>query len=474
MMASFDRVLEIFYDLCSIPHPSGHTEGIREYLHAFAKKNDLYCHEDKGHNILIKKGGTLKSKPVILQAHIDMVGVSDDPSIDMAKHKIETYIDGDYLKAKGTTLGGDDGIGVAYILALLEDKDLISPPIEGLFTVDEETGMDGAVNLEMDYLEGKRLINIDSEDEGELLSSSAGGAHLTIYPEVTREKMSGTLCKIEVSGLYGGHSGQEIKRRGLNAIKVLFDNLHCLEEMNLVGLVSIKGGEALNIIPKCAVMEVVTPDAKKLIDEIKKAERELKNTYASTDPNLKLECSVVKENGEFDSVEARSLKTALASVHKIPCGVIKTSPQDDTFVVLSANYGKVSLSSLDTTLTLQVSFRGNDDDEKAELLENVETALKKFKTLKYVIDAIYPGWKYQKSELREIMKGVYKDMYGKEMKEMAIHAGLECGYFIKKRPSIDATSIGPNVYDVHTTSERLSLSSSKRVFEYIIKVLEKL
>lgn len=473
MSTAFSDVMKYFKEISAIPHPSGHTEGVQEYLVSFAKEHSLKYSRDKVGNVVIYKDGDASREPLVLQAHMDMVAVSTDGNKDLTKEGLVLEEKAGFLSAVGTSLGADDGIGCAYILALLSDDTLSTPPLEALFTVDEETGMDGAIGFDMALLKGKRLINLDSEDEGEILSSSAGGAHFASEYELSETKFKRSRIDIAVENLTGGHSGSEIHKRGANAIVVLCSVLKELSYKFGISLYSISGGEALNIIPKSASATIYVKNKDQVLSAIKALEEEYREEYKQSDPNLRISAVSGIDEETVQSATDDSTFKALSYITGYPNGVIEMNAEVPSVVMTSLNLGKIQaeIGKNLNRLMFIFSIRSNSDEKKTEFLKTLEEkALSQ--NVHYVIDAIYPSWKYKPSPLRDKMKLIYSDMYKKPMKEVIIHAGLECGYFLKKDPSLDAVSIGPDLSGVHTTEEKLNLASAERVFDYLKRVVQ--
>lgn len=473
MSTTFFDVMKYFRELSAIPHPSGHTEKVQDYLVSFARGQGFKYTKDKVGNVVIYKDGDKNREPLILQAHMDMVAVSTDKTKDLTKESIVLEEKGGFLSAKSTSLGADDGIGVAYILALLSDNSLNTPPLEAVFTVDEETGMDGAIGFDMALLKGTRLINIDSEDEGEILSSSAGGAHFTSEYVLDATKQNRYRIDISVLGLTGGHSGSEIHKRGANAIVVLCSVLKELSYKFGISLYSISGGEALNVIPKSASATIYVRNKEQVLVTLKNLELELKEKYSAPDPNLSIKANADLNETEVVSSTDDSTFKALSYITNFPNGVIEMNTEVRDVVMTSLNLGKIEFECGQNANKLMFIFsiRSNSDEKKIDFLKTLEQRAID-QNIHYVIDAIYPSWKYKESPLRNKMMAIYEDMYKKPMKEVIIHAGLECGYFLKKNPDLDATSIGPNLSGVHTTEEKLDLASAERVFDYLKRVVE--
>jgi len=462
------KVFSFFEEISKIPHPSSNTSQIADYIESFAKSRGLWYKRDNADNVIIRKPATKgfeNRRTVILQGHTDMVAdkVKGCP-IDMDKEGLKIYRDGDFIRAEGTTLGADDGIAVAYILAILDSDDIEHPELEGLFTSDEEIGLIGATALDTSLLRGKTMINIDSDDEGIFTVGCAGGLRMDFTLPYERKEESSNTYKITVSGLQGGHSGTEIDKGRENAIKVLIDVIGNAASINLS---EISGGNADNAIPRsaeCTVsLESDTWVKEKLIPTV--IER-----YKKTEPQMKISVEPVgKLLPVFDTVSTAKI---FKFIKRMPTGVYNMSAEIPGLVETSSNLGIVGMS--EGRVTLSTSLRSSKNEEKDALKASLRSLAEE-----YHADATergaYPAWEYKSdSHLRDIMRDVYINEYGKEPQIITIHAGLECGIFSEKIPGLDCVSIGPDNFDIHTTEERLSISSSARVWDYLLKVLKKI
>ncbi len=465
--------LDYFKEICAIPHGSGNTKAISDYLVKFAKDKGLEYHQDSFNNVIIIKEAAkgLDKKPaVIIQGHMDMVAVKEpDATIDMEKEGLRLLSDGDFLYAEGTSLGGDDGVAVAYGLAILDDDSLKLPRIELVVTVDEEIGMLGADAIDLSPCKGQLLLNIDSEDEGIFLVSCAGGARIDLkYPCETLENPSGDVYKISISGLIGGHSGTEIDKGRANAIVLMSKILKKLSDAKKIsGIEYISGGTADNAICNACEAVILSDEIEPELFEIIKYE--VLEKYLSTEKNALIELKKLNESAG----DLTWLKDSEGGLEKfltsLPNGVIAMSRDIEGLVETSLNQGIISTN--ETGVSLSLSVRSNVDDKKAELIRQILDIATTHHTISCV-RGDYPGWAYRKdSYLREKMIEVYRNMYGCDPKVEALHAGLECGIFNKKIANLDAVSFGPNILDIHTTKERLSLSSLERVYDYLVKVL---
>lgn len=470
------RVFKFFEEICAIPHGSGNIKQISDYLVAFAKKRGLEYRQDESYNVIIRKPAANGStgSPVILQGHMDMVAVKtkDNPK-DMEKEGLDLYIDGDYIKADRTSLGGDDGIAVAYALAILDSDDIKHPEIEAIFTVDEEIGMLGAEAIDCSDIKGRVMLNIDSEEEGIFLSSCAGGARVTAKYRGERTEETGVLLKLVVSGVTSGHSGTDIIYQRANANVIMGRLLFELSLKHNYFLDTINGGEKDNSIPPyCeAVIMVDENDIEYVKETVDKSISVIKEEYSVTDNNMKIDVYNQGKSKKEVFGYALTQKLILAFTH-IPDGVIKMSNDIDGLVQTSLNLGIVKTEN--ESVVMAYLLRSSVDSEKEYLLNRV-TSMINLLGGEYSISGQYPAWEYKKeSELRRIMTSSYKKLFGKEAEIQAMHAGVECGLFAKKIKGLDCISFGPDIVDIHTYNERLSISSVLRTWDLIIDILEEL
>lgn len=461
------RVFHYFEQLCAIPHGSGDTDRISEYCVSVAESLGLNHSKDHLNNVIIYKPaspGYEDREPVILQGHLDMVCEKDaDCDLDFTTDGLRLKTDGEWVFAQGTTLGGDDGIAVAMALAVLEDDTLPHPPIEAVFTTDEETGMYGAEGLDASVLNGKILLNIDSECEGILTVSCAGGARAEITLPLTREE-NRTPCKTVVfKGLAGGHSGVEINKGRINADILMGEFLANLPEESRV--VTLFGGTKDNAIPSRAQCTVATTaDLSKLANTFESLYR------TQNDPGLTVEITDAPTADTcFDKESTGRIAGFLTTV---PNGVQAMSKHIEGLVETSLNLGQ--LNHDDQSLTATFSVRSSVNEEKEALLKTLQSVAEGFGGT-FESRGHYPAWEYKKdSRLRETMIRVYRDQYGKEPVVEAIHAGLECGFFCDKIPGLDAVSFGPDMQDIHTPRERLNIASTARTYAYLCAILKEL
>ena len=462
-----DRVFYHFSKIASIPHGSGNTAAIADYCLKFAADNGLKGKKDEFGNVIIKKSasnGYEKHPTVILQGHLDMVcEKTPDCNIDFKKDGLTLRLDGDLLSAEGTTLGADDGIAVAMILAILESAELCHPNIEAVFTVDEETGMSGAENLDASALCGKTLINIDSGEEGVLTVGCAGGAKIDIKLPMNTEENSGTAQKITVSGLLGGHSGIDINKGRLNADMLLGK---FLKELPFeYRLVSISGGFKDNVIPNLAECIIVCDE-----DLTSYTAEFTKNNYTESDPDMAI--TVTPANGISACYDKASTDKVTQFLSTIKFGITAMNPDIPNAVQSSQNLG-VLTSSADKIHAV-LSVRSSVAADKQAMLDELK-AVSDNLGAEMSTHGHYPAWEYRKdSPLRKTMESVYLKLYGDSPTVETVHAGLECGLWGEKIKNLDAVSMGPDMWDIHTVNERLSVSSTKRTYKYLCEVLKEI
>lgn len=471
-----NSVFKFFEEICSIPHGSGNVDQISDYLVKFAKDRSLEYYQDELKNVIIMKEaakGYEQEKPVIIQGHMDMVAVkTPDSGIDLEKDGLSLGIDGDYIYAEHTSLGGDDGIAVAYALALLDSDSLQHPRLEAILTVDEEVGLDGAKGIDLSMLKGKQLINIDSEEEGFLLTSCAGGCSLKCGIPFVREKREGVLYEISMTGLLGGHSGIEIHKERGNANCLMGRLLYQAAKAVPVSLISLEGGEKDNAIPKAAKAAVLISesDAADFEAAVQKFEGAMQHELAVKDPGAKVKLE--KKGAAVDNCLTKEAFDRITTyLIAFPNGVQAMSASIKGLVETSVNLGVMKLE--ENEFKTAGAVRSSVQTSKDYLIDRI-TGLCAMAGGAYSQEGDYPAWEYKlESPLRDKMLSVYKDMYGKDMIPQAIHAGLECGLLSGKIEGLDCVSIGPDMFHVHTTDEKLSISSTKRVWEYLVEVLKR-
>ena len=467
------EVFGFFEALCAIPHGSGNTRAISDYLVSFARERGLRVEQDELGDVLIFKDGTPgyeNHAPVILQGHMDMVCDKDpDCTLNFETDGLDVTHDDQVVFARGTTLGGDDGIAVAYCMALLDSKDLPHPPLEVVITVDEETGMYGAKAIDLSGLRGRRLINIDSEDEGIFTVSCAGGARANFFLKTPRHAVYGPCIRLSVDGLAGGHSGAEIDRNRANANKVMGEFLAEIKRRMPLCMTAISGGSKDNAIPRSCTCSLVAMgmDLEPINEIAAQLQEKIRSEY--NEP----EALVSAEN--IDALGGNALSTqdtdkVIGLLCGAPNGIQSRMASDPSMVQTSLNLGIVSMD--DEGFRMSFSVRSSVNQEKEALVEQLDKLAKMYDT-EFETRGHYPAWEYQEqSPLRELMVSEYEKMFGKKPQVVGIHAGLECGMFGEKIPGLDAVSIGPQMHDVHTSRERLEIGSTARTWELLKAVLK--
>lgn len=473
-----ESVFHFFEEISQIPHGSGNTGAISDYLKAFADKRGLFCRQDTlGNIVIIREASPAREaeEPYILQAHMDMVAVcAPGVQIDMNKEPLRLKVEDGRIFAEGTSLGGDDGIGVAYCLAVLDAETLPLPRLEVILTVDEETGMEGATGIDLSMLRGRRMINLDQEEEGIFITSCAGGARVDVEIPLEREEAPGEayrFVEFRITGLAGGHSGTEIGK-GLGNANWLMGSLLCgLSQRYDIRLARMKGGLADNAIPREAeaVVLVREVDVPEILSYAEAEEQRIRAKLREKDPGFMLEI-LCHDGTVFDMIcTKRTTKEALSCLCKLPNGVVAMSRDVEGLVETSLNLGVLSLQ--EECLRLQYAVRSSVDEDKEALCRQMRQTAERAGAKASVRNA-YPGWAYRKdSPLREKMVRIYEEMYGRKPVLEAIHAGLECGILAGKIPDLDCVSIGPDLQNVHTAGESMDIESVGRVWAYLLEVL---
>ena len=471
---------EVFYyfeDICSIPHGSGNTQKISDYCVNFAKEHGLNYWQEECGNVVIWKDATSgyeQADTVILQGHMDMVAVKDaDCPLDLEKDGLIPEVDGAWIQAKGSSLGGDDGIAVAYALAILAADDIPHPALEVVFTVGEEVGLVGATALDTSDLKGKILMNIDSEDDGIFLIGCAGAATVACCLPVKKETVYGQQYVWHTEGLMGGHSGSEIDKKRANANVVMGRFLYGLKREADYEIISMTGGQKDNAITREAVCDILV--SKEEMDAVKayasKVEKGLREEYNGSDKGISIQ---ITEAGHESAkvLHPTSREKVLFYLMEVPFGIQKMSANIEGLVETSTNIGIVSLS--EDEFFASSGVRSSVEAARNALSDKIQY-LTEFLGGEYEIQGAYPAWEYRKeSPLRDKMVEVYETMYGQKPEVVAIHAGLECGLFYKKIDGLDCVSLGPDMKDIHTSEEVLDIASTERVWKYLVKVLEEL
>ncbi len=464
-------VFGYFEKICSVPHGSKNVGALVDLIEEFAKENNLEYYRDAAENIIIKKPGTCgyeNSESVIIQGHTDMVCEKEaSSSKDMNREGIDLILDGDTITANATTLGADNGIAVAMAMALLAADDIPHPPIEAVFTSDEEIGMLGAAQLDFSKLSAKKMINIDSEDEGIFTVSCAGGCLAEIKIPVSRCKCSAPCYRIKISGLSGGHSGVEIHKGRANSNMLMGRLLGMLAEGGNINLVSADGGLKDNAIPvetACVVscdadIEAIAEQAEKIFCE----------EYRVTDKNISVDVCPTEADSMMDSA---STKKVIALLNCAPNGIIRMSADIEGLVQTSLNMGVLKTNA--DNVYAGFCVRSSVATEKDMLLLRL-SVLADTLGADFTSSGHYPGWEYmENSHLRQIFIEEFEKQYGRSPKIEAIHAGLECGLFSGMIDGLDCISIGPDLSDIHTPRESVSVSSVGRTWDLVLAVLKRL
>ena len=477
-----EKVFHYFAEISKIPRASKKEKEISDWLVKFAKERKLKVIQDEHYNVIIKKKATEGYEdfsPLILQGHMDMVWEKNkDTEFDFSTQGIELVIDGDFLKANGTTLGADNGIAVAYALAILDSDDIKHPALEVVITTDEEDGMSGVANLDFDEFDGKTLINLDTEEYGEVYVSSAGGTRTeTKFIFETKKIGNGyTPISIEVKGLSGGHSGAEIHKNLGNSIKILSEVLYHLSKRYEMSLIHIDGGGKVNAIPREAVAEIAVKLDGDSIDEFKKlAELAFENILKDFKVSDKSPILAIEK------IEEKNLGISLGDtlniinfLHEVPNGVLEMSKHIEGLVETSINIGFISTEIVDGNVKIRIKSlaRSMANDPLNKLVEEI-TDLTRKHDANIKIAASNPSWEYKEdSKIRELIAKSFKEITGNDPVIKAIHAGLECGVFTQNIKGADVVSIGPNIYGAHTPEERMDIKSVGETWEWLLKILE--
>lgn len=470
-------VFKYFEDICGIPHGSRDTKKISDYLVQFAKKQGLRYVQDESNNVIIWKDGTAGYEdhaPVMLQGHMDMVCEKEaDCTIDFTKDGLDLRLEDGIISAKGTTLGGDDGIAVAYALAILASDDIPHPPLEVVLTVDEEIGMLGAAALDASVLKSRTMLNMDSEDEGFFLVSCAGGCTSVAHLPVQREAKIGTALRLVIDGLQGGHSGAEIHKGRANANQLLGRVLYAMQKEADIALYQVQGGSKDNAIPRQAQADLVVEESQKesLYRIAEAQQKELRDEYQYTDAEITISLNEA-EQSEWQPMTKESTQMVIDCLLNLPGGIVAMDPIMDHMVQTSLNMGILTSSKEEVRFSFCV--RSSVDSQKVALVDRLESFIQaKGGTLENAGN--YPAWEYRKdSPLRDTMVATYQKMYGKDPVVQGLHAGVECGLFSGKLPGLDCVSYGPDMKDIHTPKESMCVESVKRTWDFTLEVLKQL
>lgn len=461
-----------FEKLCSIPHGSGNTKQISDYLVSFAKEHNIRYIQDEADNVILFGEGTCgmeDHEPIILQGHLDMVCEKDaDCTLDMAVDGLDIAHDGKVVFAKGTTLGADNGIAVAMGLAILSDNTIPHPPVEVVITSDEEIGLLGAKVIDLSSLKGRKLINLDSEGEGIFTVSCAGGGCASLSLPVERRAVYGPCIRLVVDGLQSGHSGAEIHKNRANANKVMGEFMRRIQQIIPICLTSLAGGAKDNVIPyNCQATLVAMGINLERINAIaEELQAEVRANYA--EPEATVQAFDVDALGG-NSLSTESTAKIIDLLCEAPNGVQSWSKDIEGLVQTSLNMGVIKLGD---AFNVTLSVRSSVNSEKEELLAQLKAMADKYGAA-YSQFGEYPAWEYKKeSQLRDTMVEVYTNLFGKAPEVIALHAGLECGLLSEKVEGLDCVSIGPQMHDIHTSSERIEIGSTERTWKFLLEVLK--
>lgn len=469
-----EGVFRFFEEICAIPHGSGNTKMISDYLVEFAKSRNIRYIQDELNNVIMFVPGTCgleDHEPVIIQGHMDMVCDKDEScTIDMDTQGLDVDHDDKFVFAHGTTLGGDDGIAIAYALAIIDDPSIPHPPLEVVVTVDEETGMFGAAGIDLSMIQGRKLLNIDSEDEGVFTVSCAGGARGTITLTAEKKTVYGPVIRLCVDGLQGGHSGVEIHKNRANADKVMGTLLQRINAMMPLCITGLSGGSKDNAIPRSckATLVAMGTDLERLNNVIADLQQEIRSQY--DEPEAVITGDMVDAFGG-NALSCEDSKKVIDLLCRVPNGVIAWSKDIDGLVQTSLNLGVMTLKD---AFTMTFAVRSSVNQEKRDLLDELSNIAAEFGA-DYSEMGDYPAWEYRKeSPLRDAITQAYRELNGKDAEVVAIHAGLECGLLSEKLPGLDCVSLGPQMHDIHTSREKLDIASTARVWELILRLLQNL
>lgn len=472
-----EKLFQFFEDISAIPRGSSNEKAVSDFLVSFAAARGLWCHQDALHNVIIKKpasAGAESAPAVMLQGHLDMVCEKRADAV----HNFETdgldlIVEDGVLRANGTTLGGDNGIAVALMLTVLDDGALVHPALECVFTTQEETGLGGAAALDKSLLTARTMINLDSEDEGVATVSCAGGMRYTLTRTLTRETLQGTLLRLSIAGLLGGHSGIDIDKERVNADVLMGRLLSRLLHETAGRLVSFAGGTKDNAIPRECTAALIYTDADEAARAVQLAEamaHDFTNEIAGDEPDFS--CAVSAETGAADAMSGADARALIGAVCLAPNGVRRRNLKQDAFVVTSLNLGVVETDA--HTAHLSFAPRSSVASLQADTTDRLALLAETF-GFETEITGAYPGWQFAAvSPVRDCFCESYQALFGSALKIEAIHAGLECGLFSDALPGLDAIAVGPTIRGCHTPDEHLPLDSCERFYRLLCDVLARL
>lgn len=467
------EVFHYFEEISQIPRGTFNTKAISDYCVKFAQDRGLEVIQDELNNVIIKKPGTEgyeESEPVIIQGHVDMVCEKTEVSDhDFMKDPLELYVEDGFVKARDTTLGADDGIAVAIALALLDSDDIPHPPLEAVFTVDEEVGMGGAGGIDLTPLKGKMLINLDSEDEGTIIAGCAGGLSFCMNLPIGRKQVTGDCLEVTIRGLKGGHSGMEIDQQRGNANKLAGRLLNRLNQNMDISLADIQGGAKDNVIPSSCKFTIVVHDSVKAEMIIENMMNIWKQEFGEDEPDLDVVVTKT-ENAEKSVMSDMDMKKVIFFINNCQNGVYGFSRSLKGLVETSDNLGIVGTEENKVTFVLLIR---SSVSSKLEEVKEAFISWAEFLGGTFELSGAYPAWMYKEnSKIRPIVAEVFEKVYGKTPNISTIHAGLECGLLSGKKPELDCVSFGPRMYDIHSVNERLDIASTWRMWNIIKEILK--
>ncbi len=471
------EVFEHFEALSMVPRRTYRDEKISDFLVEFAKTHELEYVQDKVGNVIIYKPGSPgyeDAEPVIMQGHMDMVAnKTKDSDHDFDNDPLDLFVEGNYVGARGTTLGADDGLALAYTMAVLESKDIPHPPIEAVFTVDEEIGMGGAMALDVSLLKGRKVFNIDGEEDGVLTVGCSGGTVVDVVIPVSRRQRNGVRVTIELSKYLGGHSGNDIQKQRGNAIKDMGRILYYLSKMIDFSVMAVNGGAAANVIAQHCTAEVVmsADRAENFLSRLNEYAKVIKDEYLGFEPELSINAKVGEEDS-YDVMNWESSINIIWYLYGALDGVQTLDRQVAGAVESSLNTGLITTE--DACVTVRYQARSSILTKREEMVQRLGL-WSEIVGGHLEVDSAYPAWPYKpESELRPLMVEVYKEMFGEEPIVNVVHGGLEGGIFMDKNPDLDIVSFGPDLHNVHTPEERMDIESTAKYWEYIKAVLARL
>ncbi len=467
------KVFHFFEEISQIPRGTFHTKAVSDYCVNFATDRGLFVVQDDLNNVIIKKPGTAgyeSSEPIIIQGHLDMVCEKTESSThDFLKDPLQLYVEDGFVHAKDTTLGADDGVAVAMALAILDSDDLPHPPVEVVFTVDEEVGMDGAIGIDLSPLEGKMLLNLDSEDEDTVIAGCAGGLSMHITLPIERTEVKGDQVEITIRGLKGGHSGAEIDQQRGNANKLAGRLLNHLNFNTKFHLVRVQGGTKDNVITPVSNITLVTSESQKVTDLTNAMCEAWKQEFGKVEPDLEVEVIVTKDAKKAAMTE-ECMKKVIFFLNNCRNGVYELSRSLKGMVETSNNIGVVKTE--EDSIMFATLIRSSMASKLVEMKESF-ISFAEMLGASYEICSEYPAWMYkEESKIRPIVANAFEKVYGRKTNISTIHAGLECGILSGKKPELDCVSFGPQMYDIHSFNERLSIESTQRIWEVVKEILK--